>query len=77
MYLLKRLLVLLLGEMIGEGPGGVAGTCVECVKRESTDPAALGAGEGPLSSGLCSESMSEAEREGRSGPWLPVKLGVP
>lgn len=75
-HLLSRLLVLLLGEMTGEGPGGVGGTAVAIVNLESTDPAALGAGEGPRSSGLCSESMREAEREACSEPGLPARMGV-
>ena len=50
-HLLKRLLVLLLGEMMGEGAAGVGGTAVATVVRESTDPAALTAGDGPLSMG--------------------------
>lgn len=68
--------MLLLGEMTGEGPGGVDGTAVAIVSRESMDPAALGAGEGPCSSGLCSESMREAEREGCSEARLPSRTGL-
>lgn len=64
--------MLLLGEMMGEGAAGVGGTAVAAVVRESTDPAALTAGDEPLSMEIWSASMCEAEL----GPEGPSRTGV-
>ncbi len=67
-HLLNRLLVLLLGERMGEGAAGVGGTAVAAVARESTEPAALKAGDPPASTRAWPGSASEPELGIRDAP---------